>query len=344
MPIWHGPKLPPYVWVKFQNKRWHVYYRRAGLYVRIDEEPGTAAWYEIYTKIHASFERKPKPLAPAHDTLAAVALEYQQSPKWSKLKPKTRATYKAELDALVQLWGDAKVERITRGLIIALRDKLAKSRSPRVAIERIKVLRLLLGHAYDLDLIDRNHATNVGPPIGYEAEPWRHWEPEEIKLFLSAAAPRWRRAAMVLLYTGLRLGDAVNVERKHVRDGVLRWKTSKKGKPVVIHLHRELVAELRMPMEIESIYLIAGLKGGQMLPTSVNHGINKEFKRLGIDQPPPIHGLRKNAVMRLFEADCSIEEIHAVTGQSRAMIEHYGKQYERERAAKAAILKLERLD
>ena len=54
------------------------------------------------------------------------------------------------------------------------------------------------------------------------------------------------------------------------------------------------------------------------------------------------HGLRKSAVVFLLEAGCSDAEVAAITGQSRKMVEHYGRQVSQRKLAASAILKWER--
>lgn len=56
------------------------------------------------------------------------------------------------------------------------------------------------------------------------------------------------------------------------------------------------------------------------------------------------HGLRKSAVIRLLEAGCSDAEVGAITGQSRTMVEHYGRQVSQRKLAASAILKWERAE
>ncbi len=53
------------------------------------------------------------------------------------------------------------------------------------------------------------------------------------------------------------------------------------------------------------------------------------------------HGLRKSAVCFLLEAGCSVEEVMAVTGQSRDMVDHYAADLNRQRLARRAIAKWE---
>lgn len=50
---------------------------------------------------------------------------------------------------------------------------------------------------------------------------------------------------------------------------------------------------------------------------------------------------RKNAVIALLEAGCTIAEVAAITGQTHHVVEHYAAQVNRRRLGKSAILKFE---
>lgn len=337
---------------KIRNSRrpreFFYYYRRDGRNIRIVGEIGSREWHSHYQEIHESFESDaPKQEAAlAEDIFSEVVVAYRSSRRYLKLKPKTKENYEVELRRLLALFGDLSIRKLNARHISQLRDRISAEKSPRAAKEMMKVVRLVFATAMERAIITLNPVLGVDDPIDYRPEPWRHWEEDEIALFLKHAAPRWRRAVMVLLFTGLRVSDALQVRRQDIKDNVLRWKTEKTGTPVVIPLHRDLIAELERPLDVESLeYLIVSLKGRPFgRASSINHGVVGEFKRLGIDNPPPVHGLRKNAVMRLLEVGCEAEDVHAVTGQSHKMIKHYGKQYDRERRARAAILKWERAD
>jgi hypothetical protein len=54
------------------------------------------------------------------------------------------------------------------------------------------------------------------------------------------------------------------------------------------------------------------------------------------------HGLRKSAFVFLIEAGCSPAEVASITGQTMEMVEHYAKQVNQKKLARAAILKWER--
>lgn len=339
-------KLPYLQNVQSRNRRgqYYSYYRRDGLSFRVTGVAGSTEWLASYQEIHSRFEQsrpKPKKALP-EDIFSEVVTAYRSTLRYTRLKAKTKANYEVEIRRLLDVFGDASIRQINARHISEFRDKVSALKSPRAAKETMKVIRLIFKAAVERAIIVQNPAAGVDDPINYKAEPWRHWEDDEISLFLAHAAPRWRRAVNVLLHTGLRLSDAIQVRRGDIKDGLLRWREEKTDTPVVIPIHSDLAAELELPMEVESVYLIASVTGKPFeLASSINHGIVREFKRLGIDNPPPPHGLRKNAVMRLLQAGCETEDVRAVTGQSREMIDHYGKQYDRERRARAAILKLE---
>ena len=88
--------------------------------------------------------------------------------------------------------------------------------------------------------------------------------------------------------------------------------------------------------------LIPTANGRQMNKDSLSHGIQKECKRLGIMPNPPLHGLRRNAIIRLLEAGCSTEEVTAITDQSKRMVEYYAGRRHRRALAEVVKVKMER--
>ena len=53
------------------------------------------------------------------------------------------------------------------------------------------------------------------------------------------------------------------------------------------------------------------------------------------------HGLRKNAVIALLEAGCTVAEVAAITGQTYVVVERYAARVNTRRLGKAAVLKLD---
>jgi len=151
-------------------------------------------------------------------------------------------------------------------------------------------------------------AKEFGRPLGYQADSHRPWSHDEIETFLGNCRPVWRHAVIVLLYTGLRREDAINLQRRHiVNDRIYLPKDlagdtiRKTGAEVVIPIHPRLAEELSTPLPIEGLTLITGTHGRPIRGDVFTNSIRKEAKGLVIANPPPLHGLRKNAVTRLLE-------------------------------------------
>lgn len=328
------------------GKRRH-YYRRAGRKIAIKGEFGSSEWLKSYQEMHEGFSAATASRF-AEDTFGHAVEAYLKSPKFERLKPQTKYAYRLEIDRLVKDIGKARLAAITRGMVVRMRDQVAET-SQRRAIEVLKVLSLIFERACDLDLIERNPARRVDNPIGYKAKPHQPWSRTDIETFLAGAAPVWRRAFMILLHTGLRREDAVNLRREHIVNGRICLTkettgetTRKTGAEVVIPITDALSEELSRSLSIEGLTLIVGTRGRPIRGDVLSHSIKKEAKRLGIEKPSPLHGLRKNAVMSLIEHGLDVQEIHAITGQSEPMIRHYGQEYDRHRLVDQAIVKLAR--
>jgi biotin operon repressor len=66
-----------------------------------------------------------------------------------------------------------------------------------------------------------------------------------------------------------------------------------------------------------------------------------DCSRSTIDAYVRLQLLRKSAVVFLLEAGCTDAEVSAITGQSRQMVEHYGRQLNQKKLAASAVLKWE---
>lgn len=339
MPKWQEQK-PKYLHAQKRKGVWYTYYRRDGRYVPIEGEPGTAAWLRSYSQIHDDWCAEAPSLS--RHSIEGVIAAFCARKKFKATTEKNQARRRMHFNDIRTAWDKIDIRRIKRHQILAYRDLIADKRSPSISREHLGTLKALLSFAFERGLVEIDITENVQNPDDYAVDPHAPWTDEQISEFLERAPDRWRRAVMVLLHTGLRLGDAVSIRRQNIRDGAIFWKTSKKGKEVCIPLTTALQTELARPLRIDSMYLIAGLKGGSMKSHSVAHGIRSAFQKLGMGKVPPIHGLRKNAIMNLIEAGCTPREVQAITGQSLQIVEHYAQGYNPERLAKAAIVKLEK--
>lgn len=172
---------------KDRHGKIRYYYRRNHKQVAIKGEFGERVWLDNYSSIHDRFEANLYPRVDS-GTFAAAVSEYYRSPRFGSLKPKTQDNYRRALMQLVESFGNIRLQKITRGGLVKLRDQLAL-KSPRRAIEAIKVVSLVFECARDLDLADHNPAKEISRPLGYQADPHRPWSHNEIETFLGNCRP-----------------------------------------------------------------------------------------------------------------------------------------------------------
>jgi integrase len=103
----------------------------------------------------------------------------------------------------------------------------------------------------------------------------------------------------VLLYTGLRRGDAVRLGRQHVKTGVATIVTEKTGTEVTIPILKVL-ADTLTAGPCGDLAFIVGPSGQPMTKESFGHAFHKACRAAGV--PGSAHGLRKIAATRAANA------------------------------------------
>lgn len=320
---------------KDRHGKLRTYYRRNGLEQRIDGDPLSEEWHERYRRINASFET-PERKRRDHNTLAFAIEEYLKSARYEALALNTQKNYRSVIDEMERKFGKHRLQDFSRGAIVKLRDTISKRSKARADLT-VKVLRLVLNTAADLDLIAINPAKGITAPPGFKSTPHRKWTDEEIVLFKENAKPHVRRAMMVLLHTGLRCSDALKLKRDAIKQGKICLTTQKTDQPVVIPVHPDLADEMAKPLLVESISMISGARGQELKRHGLLAMFHREFARLGVTDRPVTHGLRKNAVVSMIEVGAGEDIIHSITGQSYPTIRKYGEEFDRNKMAMKVV-------
>ncbi len=143
-----------------------------------------------------------------------------------------------------------------------------------------------------------------------KTEGFHVWTEEEIAKFEKRwpIGTRERLALALLLWTGLRRGDAAALGRQHIRDGSITLRTKKTGQQVTIPLLPEL-ARVIDATPIGSLALIASADGRPMNVAYFGHWFKAACKAAGV--PGRAHGLRKACATRFAEHGATEEELKA---------------------------------
>jgi integrase len=149
---------------------------------------------------------------------------------------------------------------------------------------------------------DPTNGVNASRP---RTEGFRVWTEDEIERFEARwpTRSRERLALAILLYTGLRRGDAVQLGRRHIRDGLI----------FTIPLLPEL-AEVIAASKTGDLAFIATTTGTPMTKESLGNWFRDACKAAGV--PGSAHGLRKAGATRAANNDATVAQLEAIFGSS----------------------------
>ena len=128
--------------------------------------------------------------------------------------------------------------------------------------------------------------------------------------------------------------DLVLMACAHRKSGAIRVVQGKTGKELWVAEHRELTSELNRG-ETGHMSLLTTSQSKALNPVCFGAWFADAIEDEGLPGDCMLHGLRP--ARRLAEADCTTEEIKAITGQGDRMVAHYTKGANQRKLASAAI-------
>lgn len=325
-------RLPKLDHVKYVHRRGRVYayfntgQKKAGkpIYARLPD-PASPGFYASYAAFKAG---RTKRATPSY-TVAKLAEDYEASATFKRLAAATQKNYTTQLAKVRDKWGDFPVNDLLSSDIRPVLE------SGEWGAGTCNMVRAVIGVIYRWGR--RNDRTTLDPVKDIDRlevgshDPW----PEDIReAALACDDPTIRIAVHLLYFTGQRIGDVCKMRWGDIRDGHIYVRQTKTGKEVEPPLIAELRDELaRTPRR--GIFILDGIK-----PSKLRDKLQAFTDGLGVKTVP--HGLRKNAVIALLEAGCTIAEVASITGQTHQIVEKYAAKVNQRRLGKAAIVKFER--
>jgi integrase len=334
------------------RKVWYFRRDRAGRF-RLPDEYGSTRFMEAYQACLAG-----RPIAVGNGRRQAPRGKfkwlidlYLRSPEWAGFGAGTR---KGRM-RILQAWSkqDYDVEDITKSVIAEA--IAARRETPNAANHILNTLRPMFDWAVSAGHVDINpvvgikrlKASKAGPD---EEDGHQTWSDEDLAKF-EAAYPLGafeRRVYAVLLYTGLRIGDAARLGRQHVqKDGSIQIRTEKKGVIVHLPIRRELEEALAAGPhgregELALITAATGRKIGQAIRKErLGELFNAAAKSAGL-KDRTAHGVRKAAARRFAEAGATVNELMAIFGWTDPeMALKYTREADKKRLAAQAIARLQ---
>ena len=155
---------------------------------------------------------------------------------------------------------------------------------------------------------------------------------------------RERLAYSILLYTGQRGGDVVNMRRSDLMQGMIRVVQGKTAvdadDAMLIPVHPELARALAAG-PTKGLYLVGDKHGRPITRRRLTDFMRTAAHAAGLPPECVAHGLRKANLRRLAEHGATTKEMAAVSGhRSLAEIERYTRRADQARLASAAVARL----
>lgn len=142
----------------------------------------------------------------------------------------------------------------------------------------------------------------------------------------------------LLLYTGLRRGDAVRLGRPHVKNGIASIRTEKTGEVVTIPILPPLQASIDAG-PIGELTFICGERRRPMKKESFGNWFREACKNAGV--PGSAHGLREAGATRAADNGATEAQLEAIFGwRGGGMAALYNRKANRAKLARDAAEKL----
>ena len=229
--------------------------------------------------------------------------------------------------------------KITAAHIVAGRDY--RSKTPHQARHFVTTMRGLFRWALERQYVKVDPTVAVSDPELPETVGFAVWEESDVATYESRwpIGTRQRIWLDLLIYTGLRRGDAVRVGRQHVKKGVIKIKTEKTGTDVTL----PILAPLQRTLDAGpcgELAFITGENGKPFKKESFGNAFSDACRAAGL-KSKSAHGLRKAAAVRAALAGATVPEMNSMFGWSGTkMALHYIESADRERLSAQGMAKV----
>lgn len=310
--------------------------------VRIHAEYGTPD-FEVEYQAAIAGKKIIRPVSKTKaGSLAWLWDRYRETAPWAKLSPATKKQRENIMLHVLTKSGHEPYQSIKRGDIIAGRDQRAST--PAQARNFLDAMRGLFRWAFAAEHVVIDPTAGVENPDRPKGEGFPVWTEAEV----DAYQDRWpigtkeRVWIDVLLYTGLRRGDAVTLGKQHVRDGVATLRTEKSQKEVTVTIPILPILQTTLAAgPCADLAFICGENGKPLVKEAFGNMFSAACRKAGVNKSA--HGIRKIGATRAAENGATVAELEALFGwRGGGMASLYTKAADRARLAKGAASKLQR--
>lgn len=332
-------KLPQYVYREVSRHGTAAYYFRRGKGPRTRlPDYGAKDFQEAYDAILSSMEPARRAKAGA-GSLEWLITRYRETGAYRDLSQATRKQRDNIFKHVIERSGSEPFKAISRKAIVQGREK--RSATPAQARNFLDAMRGLFRWALEAEHVEADPTVGVRNPARPKSGGFEAWTEEEVKAYEArwAVGTKERVWLHVLLYTGLRRGDAVRIGKQHVRDGVATIRTEKTGMEVSIPILPVLAQTLEQGPTGDLAFIV-GDRGQPLTKETFGNMFRAACNAAEVKKSA--HGVRKIGATRAAEAGATVAELEALFGWTGGtMATLYTRTADRKRLAKSGSEKIE---
>lgn len=319
----------------------HYFNRKGCKQMPLAGQPGEVAFERAYLAALEASEQTPtpEPLTPEGATIARVVDEWERA-HFGDISEVTKAGYRSNYRAWLDRWGAALIRDIEPRHVDEW--KAERASTPSAANNLLRRLRQICEFAIARGYLDLD-PTRQTKKFRIKGGGYHSWTDAEIAAFEARwpVGTKQRLYFALLLFTGQRLGDVVAMTWGAIDGHMIEVVQQKTETRLWIPLHRDLRAILDGTPKVAATILTTDY-GQPFSRKSMSMRMRDWCNDAGLPQCSS-HGLRKAAARRLAEADCTTDQIKAITGhKGLSEVETYTRGVDQRKQASAAVLKLER--
>lgn len=223
-------RLPPNVTREKNRHGTVVFYYRVGKGTRVRLPKYGSEEFDAAYKAALRGEEviAPRGLRHVHEgTLAWLVIEYKKTLHFRSLSALTQRRRDFSFKQMVEKSGDRLITKITEQTIIDAREKRTTGKG-HPANHFLKAIKPMFAYAKTRGWIEVDPAKNVdfvkplkGGRVAWTIEDVQRYEKRH------PVGTMANLAMKILLFTGLRISDAIQLGRQHIRDGVVMFRPGK---------------------------------------------------------------------------------------------------------------------
>ena len=278
----------------------------------------------------------PQAKGEAAGSISWLIARYRETTAWSTLSLATRQRRECIFRQVVESAGAKPFARIDAATVIAGRDR--RARAPNQARHFLDAIRGLFRWALSAKLVRHDPTAGIANPPRKSGEGFAPWTEEHVARYQARwpIGTRQRVWLDVLLYSGLRRGDAVRYGRQHIQGGIGRIKTEKSGGAVTAVVPvLPVLADTLAAGPCGDLAFIIGSDGKPFTKGGFGNAFRVACRAAGV--PGSAHGVRKIAATTAANNGATAAQLRALFGWTDdKMPSLYTRAADRERLGREA--------